>query len=174
MTRARDLADLGGNAATLEKQGLTLIKTTSFSATAAENVDSLFSSTYENYRIIIRASHSGGVLKMQGRVAGSTIATDYGYQRLIADNTSVTTARSSAQSDWYIAEDFSDKSQIVIELGGPNIAEKTTGFVINSRGLNTLNVLSLIHGLTSQFDGIRIYPTSGTMTGTISVYGYNK
>ena len=154
--------------------GLTLINTTSFSAVAAQNVDSVFSSTYENYRIIIRAVHASGSIKMQGRVSGTTIATDYGYQRLIADNTSVTAARSSAQSDWFIAEDFTDKSQIAIELGGPNVAEKTTGFVTQGRGLNTANIISLIHGLTSQFDGIRIYPTSGTMTGTVSVYGYAK
>ena len=166
MTKARDLAN-GGFC-------LVLMNTTSFTSSTGVNIDSVFNSNYENYRIIIRAVHGSGVLKMQGRVAGSTIATDYGYERLIADNTSVTAARSSAQSDWYIAEDFSDKSQIAIELGGPNVAEKTTGFVTNSRGLNTVNVLSLIHGLTSQFDGIRVYPTSGTMTGTVSVYGYHN
>jgi hypothetical protein len=110
---------------------------------------------------------------MQGRVAGTTIATDYGYQTVRGDLTSVSAARTFT-TDWFIAETFSNKSQIVIELGGPNVAEITTGIATQSRGANTLNIVSLNHGLTSQFDGIRIYPVSGTMTGTVSVYGYAK
>jgi len=156
-----------------KKAGMVLLNTTSFSGVSAQNVDSLFSSTYENYKILIRALHSSGDMKMQGRVAGSTIATDYGYQTLRGDNVSASAARTFA-TDWFVAETSANKSQIVIELGGPNVAEKTTGFVTQSRSANSINVVSLLHDLTSQFDGIRLFPTSGTMTGTVSVYGYAK
>jgi hypothetical protein len=155
--------------------GLVLLNTTSFSGVAAQNVDSLFSSTYLNYKIIIRATYASGDLKFQGRVGGSTIAgAAYGHQRVRGDNTTMTVSRSSGNSDWFISEQHSVNSQVVIELGGPNVAENTTGVVQDSRGFNTINLISLRHDANDQFDGLRIYPTSGTMTGTVSVYGYNK
>jgi hypothetical protein len=166
MTKARDLANGGF--------GLVLMNTTSFTSSTGVNIDSVFNSNYENYKIIVRATHSSGDLKMQGRVAGSTIAANYGVQRFYADNTTVAAVRTSGASDWFIGEGVALKSQIIIDLGGPNVAEKTTGVGFDSRGLNTLHGISFLHDALDQFDGIRVYPTSGTMTGTVSVYGYHN
>jgi hypothetical protein len=148
----------------------------SFSGVSAQNVDSLFSSTYENYKIILRTSHSN-TIKLQGRVGASTISTaNYTSQKVLGDNVTASASRISGGNDFTIVSNAltGSKSYITIELGGPNLAEHTTGTINAGRGVNTLELSSLLFDANDQFTGIRFFPTSGTMTGTVSVYGYNN
>jgi hypothetical protein len=104
MTRARDLADLGGNAATLEKQGLTLINTTSFSASSEVNfATNTFTSTYDNYKILYTfTSSQANTIALRVRDDGSNITlANYFKNGMFGGASSVTNvASAAAETSW--------------------------------------------------------------------------
>lgn len=74
--------------------------------TAASTVtdDGVFTSTYRNYLIVGSFSTSStGTVGVQLRASGSTTTTNYGWQRLTANDGTVTSARSHTQSSWTVA-----------------------------------------------------------------------
>jgi hypothetical protein len=167
--------------------GLTLINTTSFSAVATQSVNDVFSSTYDNYRIVIQLSaFTGGAVTMRMRVSGTdTSSTDYTF------------VRGSANSDtgvWAVAKDLSTATSFStilgadatgtvgssIEIFAPNLAQRT-GILFQGQYVegSSPNRVSLLTGtgllrLTTQYTGFTFIAASSTMTGTVSVYGYNK
>jgi len=161
--------------------GLVLLNTTSFSAVASQSINSVFSSTYDNYKIIFVGSASTIIsIGFRLRVAGvDASGSNYIRQRIVADSTSVAGARVTGTS--YFPGDLEfDPSTQIYELANPAKASKT-GFntqalsIVTSGGVNTnLIVTSGQHDLSTAYDGFTLTPSSGTITGKVSVYGYNK
>jgi hypothetical protein len=179
MTFARDLASLGDNAATLEKQGLTLINTTSFSAVASQSIDSVFTSTYENYVIVFDAIGSTNAYwNWNLRAAGAdTGGSNYQQQRTRFQATSLNTARDSNTT--YIGLSAVDHLEVhsTITIYRPQIANKTFGYSETTsieQSSYTSPYTMITSGLlnaSTQCDGWKIAPNTGTMTGTIRIYG---
>jgi hypothetical protein len=158
--------------------GLTLINTTSFSAVASQSINDVFSATYDNYKIIFVGSASTVIsINFRLRVAGvDASGSNYIRQRILADSTSVAGARTTAVAYFPGDVEFDPSTQI-IELANPAKASKTA---FNTQGLiitggNTNLILTAgQHDLSTAYDGFSIIASSGTITGTVSVYGYNK
>jgi hypothetical protein len=179
MTRARDLADLGGNAATLEKQGLTLINTTSFSASSAVNfATDTFTSTYDNYKILYTfTSSQANTIALRVRDDGSNITSaNYFKNGMFGGASSVTNvASAAAETSWDTLPVGTARTQIELTLFSPNLAEATQGNFqgYNSNLGNNYNT-NIYFNLTTQVDSLSLYPSAGTITGRYSVYGFNK
>jgi hypothetical protein len=162
--------------------GLTLIDTETFSASAAVNIDDVFSATYDNYKIIFVGSASTIItINFRLRVAGvDASGSNYIRQRIVADSTSVAGARATGVA--YFSGDVEfDPSTQIFELANPAKASKT-GFntqalsIVTSGGVVNTNLVVTAgqHDLSTAYDGFTLIPSSGTITGTVSVYGYNK
>ena len=163
--------------------GLSLITSQSFSASTAVNVNSVFSSTYYNYRIIVRVTTGtaggDGVATMRLRSSGTDTTTNYATARGYFYSTTIG-ADSLGSTSWGIFDQNSSyqTQSCVIDLFNPNQSLRTQGWVnnpkTNSTNLNIGIMAALLQSDTTSFDGFSIYPASGNITGTVEVYGYAK
>jgi hypothetical protein len=163
-------------------QGLTLINTTSFSAVASQSINDVFSSTYTNYRIYINAKSSVGETdgRLRLRVSGADAsgvnyvyansslgANGTSYNQTSGGNSFIVLGRIGANGD----------GQIVTDISKPNEATRTTtASYIACDGTTTFfnGISAGVYALTTVFTGFTFIAESGTMTGSVSVYGYNK
>ena len=186
MTKARDLANGGF--------GLVLIKpstvvngtdngkgTVSFSAASSVSLNDVFSSTYENYKIVMDFTcTNANDFNLRFRLSGSD-NTDSQYQRqeIKAGATSVSATRATSQTSFRTSVVGSvDRHSLIIELFNPFLARFTGIQTTLGNGYNSTGPESILciggHNVASSFTGISLIPSTGTFTGTLSVYGYNK
>jgi hypothetical protein len=158
----------------------TVVNETSVSAVSAINLDNIFTSTYQNYLVIANLQASGADnLLVRLRAGGTSTTTNYGYQQLIADGASLSTSRSTAQSSATIgALRTATRNSVPLYVYAPQIAQWTTmqtSFVdtISSTGFIRSDT-NAVQTTTTQFDGLSIFCTTATVTGTYAVYGFNK
>ena len=152
-----------------------------FSGISSISLNGCFSSTYENYRIIIRASHpSGEYLNARLRSSGTdNTASSYQYNSQQAFNTSWTALRAGAASA--TIGDFgyfhSTSAGLFCDISGPALTAPTSWIYTGSYFTGTTHSSlygATIHSASTSFDGITFYPLSSTITGTIRVYGYKN
>jgi hypothetical protein len=157
--------------------GLTLISKTTISAAGTTNVDSVFTSTYRNYKVI---------------VAGTTSVADYMNFRFRTGGTSNTSASynmymnrwngtNAAQTGQTLVNSSSGGTAVAMvemDLFDPQTTNKTQ-FWQTSQGWNSStnydmrSYLGYFDGAT-QFDGLSFFTTSGSFTGTMYIYGYGE
>lgn len=157
--------------------GLEYITGASFSAVTEILADSVFTSTYRNYRIVFDAlsSAGGNTFTWQVRGAGSTISTStYNYTAMDV-NTGTVTGRvaTAVTSIRFGANDTNGWHAATLEIFCPQIAQPTR---INSSfnrtsGTITENAWGANTNSTA-YDGFRIGVNSGNMTGSYALYGY--
>jgi hypothetical protein len=167
--------------------GLTLINTTSFSAVASQSINDVFSATYTNYKIIVNAKSSSAnavTFSFRFRVAGADDSTSNyravgigrrgGSTTVSIDNpgTSTTLLELPALSGVH-------ENLLQFEINNP-FSAKTKGLTGTNFGVggdgSTGNAVYVFGGgffTTTSFTGFSLIPGSGTMTGSISTYGFN-
>jgi hypothetical protein len=160
--------------------GMNFINATTFSAQAGVNVDSIFSSTYDNYKIILSTTGSAsGELGIQFRTSGTTNTnSNYYTQQLQADGTGITASRTGPETSGIIlSKQNTVRCYAEIFLQNP-FASVVTGaeslIINNAEGFCNLRYHVGNFSATTSFDGLRILPSTGTTTGTITIYGMAK
>ena len=178
------LSVLGGNFATQGELdlagGLVHINTTTFSAVSSVSLDDVFTSTYANYKIIADFTPSttaNHLLRL--RVGGVDTATNYQYQSLYAGSTTVSGGRGTAQSSWSVLNsDVTAAVGFICELLNPQATLSTIGKTnyLRNAASTTIAFFDNVIGYTptTSFDGLSLIAGSGTLTGTIRVYGYKN
>lgn len=187
MTKARDLASGGF--------GLVLVKpssvvngtdngkgTVSFSGVSSVSLNGVFNATYLNYNIVIEGTRStNNIIYARLRASGSDNSTAT-YGNAIIKNTGGTpavsaTATNDAQID-FVGTSDSQSYLITTTISNPFTASNTLYMSNIVNGLYATQQVTGTHwgrkADTTSYDGITFYPSTGTFTGTISVYGYNK
>jgi hypothetical protein len=162
--------------------GLVCVKAeTAFSAVASVTADSVFTSTYTNYRIMVRYQTSTTAeLAMQFRAATVDTTSNYNFQRLTAEGSSVVAVQSTSQSSAFVGKDpGAFWSMTTIDISGPQLAEPTLYVTNNLRNSSayTAPQVQIFYGNQSgstAFDGIKFLVASGTTTGSYTIYGYSK
>jgi len=156
--------------------GLIHIETRSVSAVSAESFNDVFSTDYDNYRILISLVPSlTSTIRYRLRVGGSdNTASDYfsfgarlggaGYQNTSLQETSGFLGNSNFRSSvvWDLMRPFvaTDRSYGIVSgtnVGGGEMHTHLTNF-----------------NQDVSFTGITIFPSTGTITATISIFGYAK
>jgi hypothetical protein len=185
------ISDLGNaidtTVAGLGSSGLTLITSQSFSASSAVNINSCFSSNYQNYKVmlIITANTGGGEINMRMR-SGTTdnSSANYWYNRIYSTGSSgsiVTQGNSTAATSISFVNEFSQGiSTSSIEVYCPFETKYTAitnqaNFRYNVAGAyqHTVSMTGQVD-VTNSYDGFSIIPTTGTLTGNIRVFGYKN
>jgi len=157
--------------------GLVLISSTTIqSGVNTFTVSSAFSSTYDNYKIMI----SGGTSTVDGQLNLSLGATATGYylgQSAVTYSTGATSVdnRNNASS-WIQAGDMTTTSLgMNVDLLGPNLAKKTYIFGARTQARSDQHggYCSGFLDDTTQYTAFTVTAGSGTITGgTCRVYGY--
>ena len=164
--------------------GLTFISKVDFSASTTVNINSVFSSTYNAYRIVgnyASTTTTQGDCSMRLRASGTDTTANYTMQRFYANGTSSGAGKDTLGTDeWFMGGNSRSgvgKAAVSFDLVNPNVADTTQ--IINSMSSNfnlTDPQFDLIAGSqtgTTQFDGFS-YLFSQSSTGTFYIYGYEK
>jgi hypothetical protein len=167
-------------AANMNAVGLWKIASTTFSGSSGVEVQNCFSSNYSNYLVqVVYYGSAGTNTQFQYMTGTNTKDTDATYNRFGfywaagINNFNQT----SLTSDFGINHSATptDTSTIQMNVYSPNLATRTmstsNGYSGDS-GLTTF--LSFNKATTSQYTGLYLFPSSGTITGTITVYGMRK
>ena len=149
-----------------------------FSGASSVSLNGIFSSTYENYRIVMNTtSGSGNVdIFMRLRVSGSDdTTTNYEFTKQDFGTTS-SVGRSTSEDKFSIgANSINMGSLVTVDLGSPFNSTRTNYICSNLYGTGPEGRYRQGQFLSAtSFDGVTIYLSSGTMIGTLSVYGYNQ
>jgi hypothetical protein len=158
--------------------GLVFIQKGSFTSSTSVNVSNCFSSTYDNYRILVKVSGTSptnGEVRLRMRSGGSdNTASSYNYQRLYAQTTSVGGSSATNQSSSILGSWNVDLSQIATDMFSPFKAENTGFMSVSSYNQTHIDNFSGAHKVASSFDGFTMFPDAGNITGEVWVYGYAK
>ena len=157
--------------------GLTLLNKTTFTGVGSVSIDNVFSSTYDNYRILMKGV--GSTIMSPGfrlRSGGSDNATanSYVYQRVIFDNTTSSLARGSDTKGDFASFNTTLLNSAYFDIFDPFLASATSYYSQNcsSQDGARMRFYTGTHNQTVSYDGISILASTGTMTGTIYIYGY--
>jgi hypothetical protein len=148
--------------------------TVTFSAASSVSVNNVFSSTYQNYLVQFKGGASADTtLRMNLRVGGvdNTTASSYGLQRVNADSTTLAAARSTT-TYWDSMNVYSTQDNIFnLTISNPFATEFTLINASNTK-YNVYQAFGGFHNQNTSYDGFTFTPASGTITGTVRVYGY--
>ena len=171
----------GAGASSFAPEGaLKLIETKTVSAVSSVQFNNVFSNTYYQYKIVpsLLGSTTNQGLQMQF-VTGGTRYTTASYQRqqIYSYGGTIGAARYTGETSWaFSAINSGFINHNFFEILNPFQTKYTTGFSFYNTNSNSGSIESgsYVHAttVTNSFDGAYFAPASGTMTGTISIYGY--
>jgi hypothetical protein len=159
-----------------------LIKTGSatFSGQSSVSINNCFSATYDNYLIVAQMSSStAAAINARLRLSGTDATTSYAYALdeifLSSGPTSVLNSSTSSfliQGNPGAAHGFVGFNWTIYR---PAIAAAT---YINGMATRDSSLLTLrggqSHATSTAYDGFSIFPSAGTITGQLNVYGLVK
>jgi hypothetical protein len=151
-----------------------------FSGASSVSLNSIFSSTYDNYKIVIETNASTGTyLNFRLRLSGTDASGanyDWGFYNVTDGGTPFALAGSGATSASVLRPSASFRSMTSFTICNPAIARPTvsSGTLSYNDGSTkaVAGVMGHVHSLSTAYDGLTLFPASGTITGTVAVYGY--
>ena len=160
--------------------GLVLVATATPTAVASVSINNCFTSTYDNYKVLVNLTAGTldeGDIKIRLRVGGSDTTTNY-TQLLILNSSTITRFSDPVGTDeWLLGnydKDFTGQYQA--EIANPNKATFSNAIITGVGNQNTDRTFwfgASYQTSSTQFDGLTVL-TTGTMTGTVRVYGYQN
>lgn len=166
------IANSGGSASTT-------INTTTFSGVTSVSLNGVFTTAYDNYRVICSLSASTST-EVQGRLRVSNsddTTSNYADQRLFATAGTISGNRETAKSSVRLGESETTPAFFVADFIAPALSVPTQFISSNVKVSATtpfLNVFAGGHNVSSVFTGFTVIAASGNISGTLSVYGYAK
>tara|TARA_R110000868_G_scaffold97556_1_gene268260 strand:- start:160 stop:723 length:564 start_codon:yes stop_codon:yes gene_type:complete len=166
----------------LSNSGLVYIASTTFAgATPGVEMSNCFSSTYDNYEVLISyygsASTNTSIQMMTGTNTKDVSAT---YTRVgYYWTSSITNFNAAGQTAWFNINhgtNSASPSNAQWTIYKPNVSGvKTESRSRGYSGDSDLTVsIDQYTAATTAYTGLYLFPTSGTITGTITIYGYRK
>jgi len=163
--------------------GLVHLHTESFSGQATINIDNVFTADYDQYQMVgYLSSNTGtvGNVSIRMRSAGSTVSTNSYYfngtELQSSSATSVSVARSNGLAGGFILGPINTMpASFNTTLYAPFLSAITeyNSLSIDSYGTDMLfRAMGGRMNTSASYDGVSLYVGSGTITGTIRVYGY--
>ena len=165
--------------------GLTIVQAaTTFTTVSAININSVFTSTYTNYRIVFNpsAASAGGSITMKMRASATDTSTNYVTRTFYGSPATggVYASDSLGNDEWYLGNisTTSGTGNGVIDIYNPETTVPTAitaQFLGGETGVGIFTYLTAGHqNSATQFDGLSLLISAGTFTGTYTIYGYSK
>ena len=160
-----------------ESAGLVFIANFTASGVTSVNINSCFSSTFDNYFLTVRGNTATSTsLQYRMRNAGTTDSSaNYDTQILEVVAASVTGARTSAATAATIGSFRATETSAHVNFFNPFVTRETMalGTISNPFGDITYVASASKHRLTNSYDSLTIL-SSSNLTITGSIYGYAK
>jgi len=159
--------------------GLWLVDSGSFTTQAAANVDGIFTAKYKNYKAIFNVSAQSTTLSysLRFRTNGSSNSgATYNYVQVVIPSSSGLQTIAAARTQTLapiVSATASPPVAISLEILEPNLVAPTFFFGQNQASSANLDSVNGVFTASTAFDGISIIASTGTITGTYSIYGYN-
>jgi len=162
----------------LANSGLVYISTTTIgSGVTSATVSNCFSSTYDDYRVIIKnlnSSASDAIAVQIGTISGASYLGNWNY--ILFNSTTPTYNAQSATTNAIVSltDSSGPYTSSICDITNPNLAlfKFITG-MYQGRGYSG-SYSAQVHSATAQ-TSLKLLSLAGTITGgTITVYGYRK
>ena len=152
--------------------------TVTFGTAATVSLNGCFSSSFRNYLVICDMTYSttgvNGQMRMRAAGTDNSAANSYIRQQLYATSTTVGASRTTS-NEW--ASVFSGSSGYtagwMAVFYRPFLTDlssvQTT--VMDTQSGAQVDVCTGTHNVSASYDGFSFYPNSGTISGTVTVYG---
>jgi hypothetical protein len=155
--------------------GMTLLAASSPSAAGTVTINNLFSASYQTYKIYFNlvGSTSAG-LSAQLVASGTPAESNYAWQYFEASGTSTDADRIVSDASFAFGAVRSAGPNFgTIELSNPFVAAETsyTSYYQDNVSAAAIQLRSGRNSNATSYDGLRIFPSTGTMTGSIRIYG---
>ena len=158
--------------------GLVCVKAqTAFTAVTTLNVNSVFTSDYSNYKILLSLTGGSGSITMRLRAASTDTTTNYSTRNIYGTTSTLFAADATGTDDIYLFDYAGLGGSTEINVNSPQLAQQTGVSLItygSSGASGYIYTTAAIHNASTQFDGFSMFPASTAMTGTYAVYGYLK
>jgi hypothetical protein len=165
----------------LANSGLVYVKQVTVpSGATSVDITSCFSSTYDNYVISLSGISTSTNNSMNLFLLQTTTPTSsgwYGTEFYCATGNSAWSGQvsaSNAGAAYCSAGSSAAGYSSIVNIQSPNLAQYTR---LQYQSVDSVFLRNgyAYHGANTQYDGCRLAPTSGTISGgTITVYGYRK
>ena len=161
---------------------LTFIASASPSASSTQSFNNCFSATYQNYLIVMNVLSSSADDPLLFRMrASSTDASGSDYDRIQLITYSPGTlveAVNNSTSGRIGGISQNVQSAVILNINRPFDAAPTM-LLSNESWYNGNDAMRMInngnvHNVSTSYDGITFFCSSGTLTGTIRIYGYSN
>ena len=165
---------------TFGSSGMTLITSVNYSGAASFSVDSVFSATYDYYKIICtNTSGSGGAAQINinfrtGGVTNTAASYNYGGQARLYSSATSDFSNGAAGANAFIWRTNGGVWSGELEVYNPYAAQRTwfTGAKMDTYEAGTVGGF---FDNTTSFDGFLITNTGSTnIAGTVKIYGYKN
>lgn len=157
--------------------GMALVTSAAVSGAASVSIDSCFTTAFQSYILRwVGVGSSDQVLRMRLRASAADNSTsNYSNDATISSVTGGSThsAASGQDAAWVGRNGTTGVNRATVEIDGPQEATYTawtTRSVATTDSAYT-TMVSGVFAATTQFDGVKLYPDAGTLTGTLFVYG---
>jgi hypothetical protein len=162
-----------------KKSGMVLLSSVAFSAVAGFSLAAnSFTTTYDNYRLTIKYTPSTDItpMRLRLRASGSDLtAASYGDNPFTTSATTAVAQGVSQTSARVVNLSTTDEAIIDLDIYTPASASLKTHWVGSSqRGGTSGDRFFGAYTVATAADSLTIYPNTGTITGSYSLYGYNK
>ena len=161
-----------GNSSSINTNG-----SVTFSSCATLSLNGVFSSTYDNYMIVLRFTNASGTTTLQYRLRASgtdnSTASSYVTQELTADSTSVLGGRYTANLAYFGTAYATQRSGLVMNVYGPFLAQPTASRSVTVGDSSSAYFYDAAHthNQSTSYDGLTVLLSAGTISGLVCVYG---
>jgi len=195
MTRSRQTADWGSRAglAKIVPSSVAVgsgtgsadsLGNVTFSGVSSLSLNGCFNSAYDNYRVLleITATSASPGMNLRLRASGTDASGgNYVGGGYICRFNSATLGgqdlNASTNFELGGANSGQSSNRVVMDFQSPFLAQRT-GHHTFTTGFDGTSAYGRAqhsnHNLSTSYDGFTVFPSSGTITGTIRVYGYTQ
>jgi hypothetical protein len=175
------MTSLLGGKSDVSTTGMVLLNTTTVSASSGVQINNLFSSTYDQYFMIFTGTCTSNSAAVGARLSvGGTPNTSTVYffgETYITHAAGPTRYYQGSANTTYFGNMGDIAGSIYTYINNPFLAVPSNGSVNYTYWGTVANVISSggwSHNNSVSYDGLYLYPSAGTITGTFKFYGIKK
>jgi hypothetical protein len=164
-----------GNSSSINADG-----SVDFASCATLSLNGVFTSSYDNYMVVMRSVASNnaetGNIRLRASGSDNSTASSYTRQYIAANGTSVTANRTSGSDAFIYNSDDTQRSGLILYLFGPYLVQPTAGRTTPVSGFDNAYLLdaAFTHNQSTSYDGFSLYPATGSFSGLLTVFGFNQ
>lgn len=163
-----------GSTATINSDG-----SVTFSSCATLSLNGVFTSSYDTYMVVLRGDCSSAAnVGYRLRVGGTdnSTASSYVYQELEATSTTITGVRITGDQGRFCAFNNTQENGAIVYIYGPFLAQPTAWRSVTANDASSARIddYAGTHNQSTSYDGFTMIPGSGSITGLVTVFGFNQ